>query len=231
MKGSKILIVEDESIIAEELRRIVSRLGYEVIGVLHRYTDTLDALKTKKPDLILLDIGLDYSDKDGIDLAKEINNKYKTPFIYITANADLATVQRAKKTKPASYILKPFNEQTIFTNIEIALHKEITPQSIIVKNGTHKVKLNCEKIIFLKADNIYTEIYTANMKKYVLRDTLKNVLNQLPESLFIQVHRSYIINRDFIQSHTNKYIVIRNERIPLSNSYKMDFIDFFNQIL
>lgn len=225
----KILIVEDESIIAEELRRIVVKLGYQVSGVAHRYQEAVMLMEKQIPDLVLLDIGLDYSKNNGIDLATHINQLYKIPFIYITANADMATVNRAKTTEPSAYITKPFNDSNIYSNIEIVLHKyqtEKPPETIMVKQGVKKVLVNCHKIIYLKADNMYTEIHTADNKTYIVREFLKSFLIRLNKPFIVQTHRSYAVNIHFMQSYTNDYVFIGDEKLPLSHLYSKNLSAF-----
>lgn len=219
----RILIVEDESIIAEELRRIIIRLGYQVVGVAHRYQEAIALMEKHSPDLVLLDIGLNYSQNDGIDLASHINNLYKIPFIYITANADIATVNRAKTTEPAAYITKPFNDTIIYSNIEIVLHKYYaneTTEAIMVRQGGKKTTLNCHKIVYLKADNMYTEIHTADNKIYIVREFLKSFLTKLDKPFMVQIHRSYAINTAFIQSYTACHVFMTDIKLPLSHLYK-----------
>jgi two-component system response regulator LytT len=220
---ANVLIVEDESIIAEELKRIVQKLGYRVSGLAYGYQEAVKSLKQHTPDLVLLDIGLNYSEHDGIDLAGYINKIYKIPFIYITANADAYTVQRAKVTEPSSFILKPFNEESIFSNIEIVLHKHIITSDsakIVVTSGSKKIMLDSRNIIFLKADNMYTEIYTTDDKKYVVRSYLKKVLLELPSDFFVQIHRSYVVNLSFVDSYTAEYISVHENKIPIGKAYK-----------
>ena len=120
MKKTKILIVENEYIIAENLRYILNGLNYEVIGVASKYSIAIDIIKAQLPDIILIDIILGGA-KNGIDLAHEINLKYKIPFIFSTSHSDQLTVQKAKEAKPNGYLLKPFNKANIFTVIEMAL--------------------------------------------------------------------------------------------------------------
>jgi two-component system response regulator LytT len=218
-----VLIVEDESIIAEELRRITTQLGYQVIAVTHRYVEAIKVLEQQVPDIVLLDIGLDYSENDGIDLATHINEYYKIPFIYITANADLRTVNRAKVTKPAAYITKPFNRDLIYTNIEIALHKCLQHQNqghITVKQGLKKITVNFNEIVFLKADNMYTEIHTNTNNIYIVRKYLKSFLDNISQSFVVQIHRSYAVNLNFVQSYTSEFVFVNNQKLPVSNLYK-----------
>lgn len=221
-REASILIVEDESIIAEELRRMVIKLGYQVVGVAHRYQEALMLVEKHLPDLVLLDIGLNYSDSDGIDLASHINRLYKIPFIYITANADIATVNRAKTTEPAAYITKPFNDSTIYSNIEVVLHKYLYDESsenILIKQGGKKVMVNCLKIIYLKADNMYTEIHTADNRTYIVREFLKSFLTRLDKPFITQIHRSYAVNTNFVQSYSTGHVFMNDIKLPLSPLY------------
>ena len=166
-----ILIVEDEAIIAEELKMMLMELGYTSITITHRYHDAIALMEEKKPDLVLLDIGLNYSENDGVDLGIYIKDCLQIPFIYITSNTDAATVARAKETEPAAYIPKPFNKEIIYANIEIALHKKQTQEiqkRIVVKHGSKNIMIEQQDIIFLKAENNYTEIHTTTNNAYVI---------------------------------------------------------------
>jgi DNA-binding NarL/FixJ family response regulator len=121
MSEIKLLIVEDEAIIAEDIAELCGTLGYEVIETAHTAGQALNILKAQIPDLILLDINLE-DDIDGIEIADYINEKYNIPFIYLTSYADIDTLMRAKKTKPMGYIVKPFNKEQLLSTIEIALY-------------------------------------------------------------------------------------------------------------
>ena len=118
----KILIVEDEHIVAMDLQSRLRNLGYEVPETASSADEAVEKAGRVRPDLVLMDIFLN-SDKDGIQAAGEIRSRYNIPIIYITAYADTATLQRAKITEPFGYILKPFEERELLTTIEMALYK------------------------------------------------------------------------------------------------------------
>ncbi|MEM9546080.1 MAG: response regulator transcription factor [Bacteroidota bacterium] len=120
--GQKILIVEDEPIIAEDLSAIVQKAGYEVVGIANNGTQALDLLHTRNPDIALLDIALE-TGISGLDIAKTINEKYYIPFIFITSFSDKHTLEKAKGEYPDGYIVKPFKRKDILANLEIALHR------------------------------------------------------------------------------------------------------------
>jgi PAS domain S-box-containing protein len=122
MVSAKILVVEDNHIISEELKLRLESLGYQVCGIAHKAKQAINLVREMKPDLVLMDIVLN-DEMDGIEAAKIIGEKYHAPIIYLTAYADDDTISKAKDTNPYGYIIKPFNEVILKSNIEIALNK------------------------------------------------------------------------------------------------------------
>ena len=122
MECPKILIVEDELIVAKSIARNLTKLNYEVVGTVTSGEEAIDCVNHQLPDLILMDIFLQ-GDIDGIEAANQIWKLYRIPIIYLTANADMSTVKRAKNTGSFGYIIKPFKPQELQANIDIALNK------------------------------------------------------------------------------------------------------------
>jgi DNA-binding NtrC family response regulator len=122
MSKATILIVEDEAIIAKDLSEQLTRLGYEVLGITATGEEAVVLARERRPDVVLMDIRLK-GPMDGIRAAGAIGRDGKAPVIYLTAHSDSATLQRAKLTGPVGYILKPFEERELETQIEIALYK------------------------------------------------------------------------------------------------------------
>ncbi len=123
MLNSKILIVENERIVANDLKQQLEDLGYEVIGISGTGEDALKKTREKSPDLILMDIIIT-GDVDGIETAKQIKEQYSIPFIYLTAYYDDEILERASLTQPAGYIIKPFNNVGIHAAIQMALYQQ-----------------------------------------------------------------------------------------------------------
>jgi class 3 adenylate cyclase/CheY-like chemotaxis protein len=117
-----ILIAEDESIIALDIKRIVEKFGYRVSSVVNNFDGAVKALETEVPDLILMDIQINGT-KNGIEAAGILYEKYSVPFIYLTALTDDETLDKAKRTEPFGYVVKPFDDNTIHSAIEMALYK------------------------------------------------------------------------------------------------------------
>lgn len=129
MKGSRILVVEDERITALDIKYRLEDLGYIVTAAVSSGQDAIEKAEETKPDLVLMDIMID-GDLDGTQAAFQIHARFGIPIIYLTAYADEKTLKRAKIAEPYSYILKPFEEKDLYTNIEIALYKHRAEQEL-----------------------------------------------------------------------------------------------------
>ena len=149
---TRVLIIEDEMLIARDLNRIVEVSGFQVVKICYNSDKALDALELKNYDIVLLDIHLKGS-KDGIQIAETINKKFKKPFIFITSYADKKTIDRAKLTHPSGYIVKPFNQSEVYSNIEVALHNyeknNPRPKGTIIINDKLEKKLTDKEILIL----------------------------------------------------------------------------------
>ena len=121
MNEIRILVVEDEPLIAMDIEQTLNNIDFAVSAVVHTYADALHQLKTNTPEAVLLDINLE-DEKDGIDVAHVINDQYHLPIVFLTSHADKNTLDRAKKTQPAGYIVKPFEEKDLLAGMEIALY-------------------------------------------------------------------------------------------------------------
>jgi DNA-binding NarL/FixJ family response regulator len=120
MNELRILIVEDEPLIAENIAVYLSNNDFTVSAIAYDLEDAKKQLGQNTPDAVLLDINLD-SDEDGIMIAEHINKHYQIPFVFLTSYADKETIERAKRVEPGGYVVKPFNEKTLQATIEIAV--------------------------------------------------------------------------------------------------------------
>jgi two-component system, response regulator PdtaR len=122
MPEKRIMIVEDETIVAMTLEDALRNMGYTVVGPVSTADDAVRLAETEKPDLILMDIRIK-GERDGISAAEEINEKHNIPIVYLTAHGDDKTLERAMKTQPYGYLIKPFRDRELHSTIEIALYK------------------------------------------------------------------------------------------------------------
>ena len=122
MSTNKILIVEDEAVVSLDIARRLEKMGYEVLARVASGEEALELVQETPPDLVLMDINLQ-GKLDGIETATQLNQEYDLPVIYLTAYAGESTLERAKKSKPYGYILKPFKERELCAAIEIAISR------------------------------------------------------------------------------------------------------------
>jgi two-component system response regulator LytT len=234
----KILIVEDELLIAEDIRMHLENLGYEVIGIASSYNETIEITNSESPDIALVDIIID-GEKDGIQTAGYLKQNLDIPIIFLTSHADKPTVERAKQVNPDGYLVKPFNSNDLYTAIEIAFSnhvnkakqiKETEPRSddsfvlkdcIFIKKDYLLVKIRFDELRYIKSDGNYVEIFCEN-KKLLTRSTLKDFMQKLPPQRFIQVHKSYAVNIEHIDAIEYSSILVGKESIPISRSYTND---------
>ncbi|MCB0687569.1 MAG: response regulator transcription factor [Saprospiraceae bacterium] len=174
MSNISILIIEDEVIIAQDIADQIQSLGYDIAGIIHNSEKAIDYLSFNTPDLVLCDIRIK-GDKDGIDIAAMNQNHQQVPFIFLTSLSDRSTLDRAKKTLPYGYIVKPFTERDLLSAIEIALYK-------------HAVELEKLSITKEKVDQIASSPLT--VKEYeILMDIARGLNNnQLTKTHFISIN-------------------------------------------
>lgn len=227
----KLLVVEDDMIIAATIALQLTKLGYEVSGIVPRGEEAIQHAETNRPDLILLDISLKGA-LDGIDTAHAIHQQWNIPIIYVTANTDEATFNRAKKTRPYAFISKPIRAIELQRAIELAMSRLVDepPTSanpapdapfvlsdrIFVRHREKIVKIFITDILYVEADRNYCHLYTAD-KEYLLTTTLKAMEDKLPVAYFVRVHRSYLANLTQVDEVGDGHIGIKGKTIPLSH--------------
>lgn len=121
MSEFKILIVEDDVFIADDIKDTLEGLGYEVCSICYDSEKAMKELYRCVPDLVMLDITI-RGQRDGIQLAEVINKHHHIPFIYLSSHSDQVTLQRAKQTRPRGFIVKPFTDRDLISSIEIAIY-------------------------------------------------------------------------------------------------------------
>jgi len=235
----KILIVEDEMIIAANTSLQLTNLGYEVSGIVSRGEEALVHIEKNLPDIILLDIRLK-GKLDGIETAQEMQKNFDIPIIYLTSNVDDANFERAKKTNPYAFISKPFKKLDLQHAIELTANRIIDAEiktaeeqtdepsfvlsdRIFVRHNDRIVKIIIADILYIEADRNYCRIHSKG-KIFLLVVTLKDIEKKLPKEYFVRVHRSYIINLLQIDEVATKHLVISRKAIPLSKSLRADLL-------
>jgi len=210
-----ILIVEDEVLIAEYLKDALASLGFHNVKLAHDKTEALNAIRSDKPGLLLLDIRME-QELDGITIARAVADNQKVPFIFITAHSDKDIIRQALATQPAAYLTKPFKTMDVFASICLALSVPAPEQKkFVFKDGYTTVSVPHDDILYIESEGNYVTVVTED-RKYTLRNSLSWCLQSLPDSQFKRIHRSFIINVDKVEKSNAKNVSIRNKVIPVS---------------
>lgn len=245
MEKIRIVIVEDEFVIAEDLRFSLEQNGYEVGAIFDKAEAARNYLISESPDVLLVDIHL-AGTMDGIDLVRQLNEHMEIPVIYITANSDTPTYERARQTRPHSFLIKPFSAANLLASIDLALYNfsnERVPQSIerthhgvpaadgeflvnqclFIRNQGKYKKVNSNDLLFIEAAGSYLHIQTKT-EKYTQSQNLTQFLKKTPLPNLVRIHRSYIVNVNKIDSFEDSAVHIQQYRLPLSDNYRAEFL-------
>ena len=210
---SKILIVEDQVLIAHFLRDTLLKEGFSTIEIAFKINQAIELVTNFEPEIILLDINVEGKDS-GIIWAENyaINKK----IIFVTAQTERETMQKALKVQPVGYLTKPIKKIELIAAIELAKNN-LKKDYIKVKDGYEEIKLYYKDILFVKSDRNYIDVQTVS-KKITLRNTLDNLQKELDSDVFCRVHRSFIINKEKISSKTANSVSIGQYEIPISRN-------------
>lgn len=234
-----ILVVEDELIVAEDMRMMLESLGYNVVGIAMDYSEALDLLKEASPDVVLCDITLG-GVKSGIDVGLEVRKSYDLPFVFITSHTDRTTVEKAKQVRPNGYLVKPFESEDLFTSVEMALvnytsgtevanaNQESTGieesgllirNSLYIKDGHLFVKVKIDDLLWIKSDGNYLELHTSQ-KRYLIRSSLREFMIKLPPKRFFRIQKSYVVNLEEIEAINGSNLLVRGQKLPIGRSFR-----------
>lgn len=250
MAKIKILIVEDESIVAKDIQNSLKKLGYQISAVVNSGDKAIKEIEENRPDLILMDIMLK-GKISGIEAAKEIKERFAIPVIFLTAYADDNTLNKAKITEPYGYIIKPFKDKELQTTIELALYKyekdaelrrerdlyhslienKESKDSIFVRADYRLNKINFDDIYFVEALKDYVVINTSD-NSYTTHTTMQEMVRILPAKDFVRIHRSFIVNLNKIFSIKYPDLVIEGKMkvLPIGGLYRKELYGRLNLI-
>lgn len=216
----RILIVDDEVLIAETLKDYLQKLGFKQIKMTHSKKETFELLRFWKPHVALLDIRMEDL-YDGLEIGQQFKSDYKIPFMYVTAHSDMEMTQRILKSKPDGYITKPIRINELMINLGMVIQRFQEVQNEILiefKNGYDIERIYLSELLYIKAEGNYVEIFLQN-RKVVVRNTLEAILQEINNELIVRIHRSFAINSQKIKKRSNTEIDLGEVQLPISRSY------------
>lgn len=249
MKEERILIVEDDPSIAENIEEILELLDYTNIDIANSANQAIKVIKKYRPDLIFMDIKLK-GDKDGIELGEIIKQMIDVPIVYVTSYSDPTIIERAKRINPAGFIVKPFNTNDIHAMVEIVLYNKRTrplssdtgpsktsPESPYLVNDAVYIKadnaferVDYEDIYYVEANGNMVTIFTKH-RNYIIRKSMKDMEEKLPSNLFLRVQKSFIVQLGQIENFSTKEINLKmGASVQVGRQYYNSFLAKLNTI-
>ncbi|MBN7810800.1 response regulator [Algoriphagus sp. H41] len=243
---TKVLLVEDNANLSENISELLKLNGYEVLGIYESAEEAGENMMESSPDLVLIDIKLK-GKKTGIELAEELRRDFQLPLVFITSASGKEVISRVKYLEPDGFIVKPFTKESLITTVELAISNYKTKRKksertqtsladtkphmneIFIRDNGWLKKIKSVDILWIKAEGTYTHLNVGG-KQYTLRNTVKEIMGKLDENEFVRVHKSFIVNLEKIEAFNHDIIKIEDSEIPIGRNYYKDLINRVNKI-
>lgn len=241
MDKIKVFFVEDELIHAEAIKIAIDEAGLNCIGECNNADEAFALVKKVKPDVVLIDIALPGLN-NGITLAQQISNELKIPHIYTTSFTQEQVIEQAVSTNPAGYLRKPVDPVNLKAVVKIAMSTNVSEQNgnetitqneeaLYTRVGDKLVRVNINEILVIKADGDNCISIVLENRELSCRTTLKEICSKLPNT-FIQVHRSYFINLNHLDSYNERQqtAFLKGKNAPVARSFRKAFLDAIRKV-
>ena len=250
---TRVLVVDDEPLYAQQLEAILLDLNYQVVGPVHNANDALVLYRdpTMAPDVALLDIDLGPRSANGIELARQLVAERPLPLIFLSSLRDASAFALARQVGPAAYLTKPVEPGALQRAIELAVdnfsrepdESESTneaapltfahadtqlklPEAVFVKVDGLLVKVRFNDLLWLEAVAGGCQLFLAGGQALQVRQGLGELARHLPPNRFFQIHRSYVVNADSIErlDPARDIVQVSGQLLPLGRLYRTDLL-------
>lgn len=244
MDKIRVLIIEDEPIVAQDIEETLREGGYGIAGIASRGELAYELFTETEPDLVMLDINL-AGNLDGIETAAMIKAKRDIPIIFLTGLSDKGTIARASEVEPDAYITKPFNETQLQASIQSAIKKHSADEHEAKPNGKGSEHFVMNDSIFVKKRGKYHKILIENVLWLEVNDYLLTIITEkgnfpliyslgrfiehLDKDYIVQVHRSYAVNINKVEGFDRTSLRIGDKVIPVSRNSRSSFLQHFRR--
>lgn len=246
-----ILIVEDDVILAENIKQSLQKDGFVIVGIANTLKTAVAIIEKHEVNLALIDIQLKGTD-NGILVASKIRETKRIPIIYITGNTPLELYEGMEKTYPSAFLEKPLRMRELSVQIDLALNnfnngnfpdiEKKQTDYIFVKevNNSFFVGIKMKEILFVEADGMKSKIYVSKNEYARLYSNtayqhinisvpMKRIADKLPSN-FLSFHKSYLVNSDFIEKFDPTCVFVQSYKIPIPEGKSKSFLSKFNII-
>ena len=234
MTSLKIGIVEDDLIIAQSISEMLMESGYSVTKPAKRYSEAIAMIEEEAPELLLLDITI-VGKMDGIEVARTVRKTFGIPYIFLTANTDIDTINRAKEVAPAAFLAKPVTRAQLHAAIEIALVNfsqgvgaisaaapapaSLEHAGIFVRQGTGFRRILFSDVLSAESRDNYLRLVIDSGEEVLIRSTLADFLARATG--FLQTHRSFAVAKSRISEVFTDEVGVGSQVVPVSKTYRI----------
>jgi DNA-binding LytR/AlgR family response regulator len=219
----RILILEDEVILAQSLYQLLHLLDYQPYEPVDNPDDAIAMIESVAPDLIILDLNLKHN-RSALEVAAYLDeHRLNIPFLVLSAYSDAQTIASVKKYRPSAYLVKPLMRESLYAAIELAIpddikQDDIADHEIFLKTGTRYEKLDLLELVYVKASGKYTELHFTFGKR-LIRMPLSAFVHENSNIKFLRVHKTYAVNPEFITSFTSDELLVDKNKIPIGRFF------------
>ncbi|HZY79292.1 MAG TPA: response regulator [Cyclobacteriaceae bacterium] len=231
MTKIRVLIVEDNSMVAEAIVVALKKNQLDPVRICESGEDAIKVFKSEEIDLVLMDIVLAGA-MDGISTAQVLREYRPVPVVYLTDHSGRELVERAKKTYPAGYLGKPFNEAELVRTIEIAFNnfqsqRGLPPplrEYVYVRTENQGfVRIAYKEILYLEAARSYCKVVT-DTATYLLCSSMNQVQENLSNNDFIRIHRSHVVNSKRVTRLEGNILFIDDKQLDMGREFRDDLL-------
>lgn len=243
MAQLKVLVVEDDPLHLARINYAMDQMDYKIVAVADNGEHAMRMFKAVKPDLVLMDINIK-GDKEGIEIAEQINQIEETPVIFTTSFKDSETIKRAVATNPSAYLIKPIEQPQLLAAMEMALFKQkdtfeasmapkehdkgvLLKKSLFIKTTSKIEKIDFDDIIWIESsEEKYLDVVISD-SRLKIRSSIKQLIGKLDPDTFVQINQSQIINIHKLESISdiNNTLTIRDRTFSLGKAYKKELLE------
>lgn len=235
-----ILIIEDEALIAQNIKMQLESFGYNIAGVCYKYNTAIKTINETPYDVVITDINLGngIDEKSGIQIAQQIKQIKNCPIIFLTAFSDKDTIKKAAAVLPSAYLVKPVNAVSLFAAVQVALENFNAPKTanedevtttdyFFIKQGNKMIKIFWKDIYHLEAVKNYVKIRTYEYNSgLMLRGSLQDIMQKiLPPNIsatFIKINRAEVIAKNIIKEIGKGTVTTNFGMFKTSIDFKLD---------
>ncbi len=250
MSDIKILIVENEVLIAADISAKLKRAGYQITDEVDSADEAVKSFKEDKADIIIMDINLN-GKADGIDAALRIKKLHPVMLIFLTDIDNPDVVKRASQVNPSAYLIKPFNERQVIASINQALFNEqhkgkaklaevddqneedhyLVNDSLFIRvENKHFKKIGLKDLLYMEADGSYTYFYTTSGERHTYSKSMNHIYDKVGLPSFVRISRSHVVNIERVEEIKGNILVLNKKELQIGDKFYDDVLKCFRLI-